>query len=123
MRIVDVLQDVKNHKPSQYGDEKMLQWLSALDGQVWEDLLSRYGVPAPAFPYREHMMGVQLLVPFPHDGLYMTYLSAQIDYLNAEYERYNNGMMMFNAQLQAFFNAYTRTHTRKGAQIKGVKAL
>ena len=123
MKIYEVLQDVTNHKPSQYGDVKMLEWLSALDGQVWEDLLSRYGVPAPALPYREQMMNVQLAVPFPHDQLYMTYLSAQIDYMNAEYERYNNGMMMFNAQLQAFYDAYTRTHRRAGAQIKGVKAL
>ena len=123
MKIQEAIQDIKNMKPSQYSDEMLVKWLSALDGQVYEELMAKYGAPAPFLPYTEQMLGRELLVPFPHDELYQTYLGAKIDYHNAEYERYNNGMMLFNAQLQAFYNAYTRTHMRKAVTIKGVKAL
>ena len=124
MRIYNALEEIKNLKPSQYGDDWLIGWLSTLDGQVYEDLLARYGAPAPKLPYRAEMLGAELVIPAPHDRIYITYLGAQIDYANAEYERYNNGMMMFNAQLQAFYNAYTRTHiVKKNTVIKGVKAL
>ena len=123
MKIHKAIETIRNMKPSQYDDEMLIRWLSTLDGQIYEDLMAKYGAPAPFLPYTEAMMGRELLVPFPHDELYLTYLGAQIDYHNAEYERYNNGMMLFNAQLQAFYNAYTRTHMRTGAVIKGVKAL
>lgn len=123
MKIHKAIETIKNMKPSQYTDEMLVNWLSTLDGQIYEDLMAKYGAPAPFLPYTEQMLGRDLLAPFPHDELYLTYLGAKIDYANAEYERYNNGMMLFNAQLQAFYNAYTRTHMRKGATIKGVKAL
>ena len=123
MKIHKAIETIRNMKPSQYTDDMLIGWLSTLDGQIYEDLMAKYGAPAPFLPYTEAMMGRELLVPFPHDELYLTYLGAQIDYHNAEYERYNNGMMLFNAQLQAFYNAFTRTHMRKGAVIKGVKAL
>lgn len=123
MKIHKAIETIRNMKPSQYTDEMLVSWLSTIDGQIYEDLMAKYGAPAPFLPYMEKMMGRELLVPFPHDDLYLTYLGAQIDYHNAEYERYNNSMMLFNAQLQAFYNAYTRTHVRTGAVIKGVKAL
>lgn len=123
MQIIKAIGTIKNMKPSQYTDEMLVRWLSTLDGQIYEDLMAKYGAPAPFLPYTDQMMGRELLVPFPHDELYLTYLGAQIDYNNAEYERYNNGMMLFNAQLQAFYNAYTRTHMQKRTVIKGVKAL
>ena len=40
-------------------------------------------------------------------------LSEAVDYQNGEWERYNNTMMMHNAQLQAFYNAVNR---REGAR-------
>lgn len=124
MKIREVIEKIRNIKPSQYSDEMMLAWLSVLDGQVWEDLLAKYGAPAPFLPYREGMLERELLIPFPRDDIYLTYLGAQIDYNNAEYERYNNGMMLFNAQLQEYYNAYTRRNkVKKPVYIKGVKAL
>lgn len=123
MKIYKVIEQIKNTKPSQYTDEQLVDWLSALDGQVWADLMKRYGAPAPVLPYRPEVLGRELLIPFPYDGIYMVYLAAQIDYHNAEFERYNNGMMLYNAQLQAFYNAYTREHVAEPVYMKGVKAL
>lgn len=124
MWIHEALMKIKNMKPSQYDDEMLISWLSALDGHVWEDLLAKYGAPAPFLPYNGQMLNRMLLIPFPHDEIYLTYLAAQIDYHNAEYERYNNGMMLYNAQLQAFYDQYTRTHkVEKPLRIEGVRAL
>lgn len=123
MKIYKAIEQIKNTKPSQYTDEQLVGWLSELDGQVWADLLKRYGAPAPVLPYRQEMLGRELLIPFPYDGIYLVYLAAKIDYHNAEFERYNNGMMLYNAQLQAFYNAYTREHVAEPVYMKGVKAL
>lgn len=124
MRIAEVLLKIKNMKPSQYDDDMLVSWLSELDGHVWEELLAKYGAPAPVLPYNGQMLNRMLLIPFPYDGIYLVYLAAQIDYHNAEFERYNNGMMLFNAQLQAFYDSYTRNHkTEKALYIEGVKAL
>lgn len=125
MKIYEALNRIKGLKPSQYTDEQLVTWLSELDGQVWRDLLCHYETEhAPALPYNEKGdMNRELLIPFPHDALYVSWLGAQIDYHNAETDRYTNGMMMYNAQLQAFYNDYTRSHTAPvRVQIKGVKA-
>ena len=124
MQIKKIIEQVKTIKPSQYSDDMLLSWLSELDGQVYNDLLSAYGAPAPALPYGRAAMHEELLIPFPYEGIYLTWLSAKIDGLNCEYERYNNDMMLYNAQLQEFYNAYTRTHlVEKPVIVKGVKAL
>lgn len=63
----------------------------------------------------------KLLIPFPHDALYIKWLGAQIDYHNAEFERYNNGMVMFNAGYQAFGDWYNRTHMPAREEIRGIR--
>jgi len=52
----------------------------------------------------------ELLIPHPYEDAYVKYLSAQVDYHNGEYERYNNAMMMFNTVYQAYANGYNREH-------------
>lgn len=51
-----------------------------------------------------------LLVPFPHDKLYRSYLCAMIDFANGEIDKYNNAMMMFNKQFSEFTEWYARTY-------------
>lgn len=70
-----------------------------------------YGVAAPSLPYdAERDMNTTPLAPFPHDGIYQTWLSALIDYHNGEFERYENAMMLYNAQLSAFSDACVRAY-------------
>lgn len=110
MRVRDALDRIKAGKPSECGDDVLLKWLSELDGMVWEDIV-RGQCPPPCLPYTAGAdMDRQMLIPFPHDEVYITYLGAKIDYSNEEYERYNNAMMMYNAQLQAFADAWMRSH-------------
>lgn len=121
MTVREALTAIKGIKPSQYDDETLVRWLGELDGRIYQDILCRYGESArPALPYHvDTDMGKALLAPFPHDDLYLKWLGAQIDYHNAEFERYNNGMVMFNAGWQAFADAWNREHMpRQDAYIK-----
>ena len=113
MKIIEALSELRGLKPNQYSDETLLRWLSNLDGQIYEDVLknSEVAPSQPELPYQlERDMETELLAAFPHDGLYIHFLSAQIDFHNGEYDRYNNGMMMFNVAYQSFVDMWTRTN-------------
>ena len=149
MTIREVLTAVKAMKPSQYDDETLVRWMSELNARLWQDILYRYGrrVPplltastlcaeatafippcgisapsqpvGPPLPLTLKDMEQPLLVAFPHDDLYVKWLCAQIDYQNAEFDRYNNSLVHFNAGLQAFADWYNRAHMpRQDAYIQ-----
>ena len=116
MRAKEAIAQLRELKPNQYSDSMMLRWLSDLDGQIYDDVMknSEDAPPYPCLPYTvERDLDRHLLVPGPHHGLYVHYLSAQIDYHNGEYDRYNNGMVMFNVAYQAFADAWTRSHMHR----------
>ena len=123
MKIREAIENIKTTRTSQYSDQQLMAWLSELDGHVWEEVMADTGAPAPFLPYRKTQLEMDMLIPFPHDQIYVTYLGAKIDYHNAEFERYNNEMMLYNAQLQAFYDAYRRKYMAIPVYIQGVKAL
>jgi len=45
--------------------------------------------------------------------LYLHYLGAQVDYYNAEYARYNNGIGAFSSVYAEYADWYNRSHTPK----------
>ena len=54
--------------------------------------------------------GTALLVDAPHDKLYRPYLMAQIDFANADYDKYTNDMALFNAYYGEFVRWFARTY-------------
>ena len=113
MKIKDAISELRSLKPNQYSDSTLLRWLSNLDGQIYEDVLKNTeDAPSlPSLPYQiERDLNTELLAAFPHDDVYILYLSAQIDFHNGEIDRYNNGMVMFSVAYQAFVDAWTRNH-------------
>lgn len=77
-----------------------------------------YRGTAPDFePYTEEDKECQLLVPPPYDGLYLSWLEAQIDYENGEIDRYNNSLAMFTQKYEDFSRYWTRTHTPNRTRI------
>lgn len=124
MTVTEAILEVSNVKPHKYNDATLTRWLSELDGKVWEDLYANYpdAPDKPSLPYDAvGSTPVSLLIPFPHEDVYIKYLCAQIDFHNAEFERYNNDMLMFNAQYQAFVDAFTRSHMPEPVYIKGAR--
>ena len=134
MTVREILTAVRTLKPSQYDDETLVRWMSELEARIWQDVTSHYtpaegtmpaagtpaagtpaeGAPAAGTPaagaLKAEDLNHALLVPFPHDDIYIKWLCVQIDYHNGEYDRYNNGLVTFNAGLQAFADWYNREH-------------
>lgn len=60
----------------------------------------------------------ELLVPAPYDELYLWWLSAQIDYHNAELAKYNNSIALFNTGYSVYAELYNREHMPLGAKCR-----
>ena len=54
--------------------------------------------------------GVELLAGAPFDKLYRLYLTALIHFANAEYDRYQNGMALFNSAYGEYIRWYSRVN-------------
>lgn len=123
MTIAQAIETVKSVKPHQYDDATVVRWLSDLDGRVWQDIYSsaeNIG-DMPELPYSRTDLGASLLIGFPHEDVYVKWICAQIDYANAEIERYQNDMIMFSAAYQSFVDAFNRQHKVKTKYVSGIR--
>lgn len=57
--------------------------------------------------------GIPSCWPYPHTTVCICITGAQIDYHNAEYARYNNGIGAFSSVYAEYADWYNRTHTPK----------
>lgn len=128
MRISDVLARVDELKPSQFDDNTKIDWLSELDGRIFNtvimthvhELIKQTEIDEetgeeievevePTFkPYKTE--DEELLLDDIYADVYRHWLYAMMDYANGETERYQNSLIMFNAKYQEFVNYYNSTH-------------
>ena len=116
MYVCDAIQKAKQLRSSEVSTDTMVQWLAALDGKIWTEIICQYDEHTPAAmptygiydadPEEE----TNLLIPAPYDQIYIDYLLMRIDLENDDYERYNNRAVLFNEQYQAYVNYYNREH-------------
>ena len=121
MTISEALARAKAVKPNTYSDTDMIRWLSTLDGFIKEHIIDTHegGDDIVFNGYDENTsLATELIVPAPHDHIYVHWLEAQIDYANDEYDRYENTMGMYNTAYDNFKNYYNRTHMPKGKKFK-----
>jgi hypothetical protein len=117
MKAVEIIKSVQETEPSSYTSQRMLDWLSELDGQIWEAvILTHEGAPEDAFTGHKSLES-ELLAPWPYGmSLYENYLKAKIAAENAETERYNQCATLYAAALRDYRNWYNRSHRPKGAR-------
>lgn len=116
MTIEEAIELCDRMKPNHYEKDDKLRWLSELDGRIRIEILDTHedGPSEPFTGYDENTPGdTVLLVMPPYDGLYLHYLGAQVDYYNAEYARYNNGIGAFSSVYAEYADWYNRSHTPK----------
>lgn len=121
MTISEALTRANAVKPNTYSDVDKIRWLSTLDGFIKEHIIDTHeGGEGVVFNgYDENTdLATELLIPAPHDHIYVHWLEAQIDYANDEYDRYENTMGMYNTAYDNFKNYYNRTHMPKGKKFK-----
>ena len=133
MTIQEALDRVDILKPNKIGTDTKIAWLSKVDGEIWQEVIMTH---APdwhlmhrlteneddsADPRENswHFPGysmetdpnTELIVPAPYDeSLYTAYLSAQVDIVNQETDKYTNDATLYNAALKQFQAYWNREH-------------
>ena len=121
MTIMEAINHIDAVKPNSYSQVEKIKWLSTLDGTVKCEIIDTHegGEEVTFNGYDSKTPLTQkLLIPHPHDDVYIKWLEAQIDYANGEYGKYNNSMAVFNTTYTAFANHYNRTHMPIGKKLK-----
>lgn len=113
MTLEKALEICDTAKPNQYSRADKIRWLSDADGMVQREILD-YFEPGDFEGYTEDTPGdTVLLVPEPYCSLYEAYLSAQIDFHNGEFTRYQNSAQLYNAVFSSLAEWYRRTQVPK----------
>lgn len=113
MKIIDAITRLDSLKANTYSRADKVEWLSRLDTMVKKQIIdNHYGAEQIAFTGYTNQTpeDTQLLVPAPHDEIYLRWMEAQIDYHNGEYAKYNNAILMFNADFEDYAAYYAREH-------------
>lgn len=122
MTIIEAIAKINNIKPNSFTQDQKIGWLSTLDGMIKRFVIDTHegGEDIIFNGYDADSINTELLVPAPFDGIYMRWLEAQMDYANGEYGKYNNAIITYNTEYEAFANYYNRTHMpkAKGTRFK-----
>ena len=108
-----VVQQVDMVKPNKYDDAQKINWLSEIEGRIYNELLKKHeGFEGVSFDgYDENTPGGQeLLIQGTYSDVYAKWLMCQIDFHNAETLRYNGSATMFNAAWADLSNWVNRTY-------------
>lgn len=121
MTLMEALHRIDTIKPNSYSQTEKIKWLSTLDGVIKAEIIDTHeGAEGVVFnEYTEDVdLLTTLLVPAPHDDLYLYWLESKIDYWNGEIGKYNNSISMFNEAYSSFAKYYNRTHMPKGKKFR-----
>ena len=121
MKIIEAINEIDSLNHNTYSEPDKVKWLSRVDWMVKKHIIDTHeGAEDVTFTGYDDLTDRQteLLVPAPHDELYLRWLEAQIHYHNGEYGKYNNAVEMFNASYEDYRKYYNRTHMPKGKQFK-----
>ena len=92
--------------PNALSDELKYQFLNEAEGAVQTGVLLLSQVETVKYtPSRPNDV---LLADPPHDKLYWQYVTAMIHFANADYDRYQNTMQMYNESLAEFMRWYAQ---------------
>ena len=118
MKLIEAIARIDELKRNTYSREDKIRWLSDLDGMVKHQVIDTHaGAEAVSFTgYNENTPAdTVLLVPAPYDELYLWWLSAQIDFYNGEFARYNNAITLFNTGFSTYKDLYHRRTAPSGS--------
>ena len=121
MTIIEALNKIDSLKPNNYSQADKIKWLSNIDGIIKAEIIDTHeGGQGIVFNGYEDTTSVEteMLVPYPYDDIYIKWLESQIDYNNAEYQKYNNSTTAYNNAYSAFERYYNRQHMPKQIKMK-----
>ena len=112
MKAIEAIAQLRAVKENQYDDTELLRWLSDLDGQIYSEHIKPHE-GTDDIAHGPHDQESVLMIPEPYTNVYITWLTAMVDYHNGELDRFNNSMVMYNMALMAFVNWFNRTNMPK----------
>ena len=121
MKIIEAINGIDTLNHNTYSETEKVKWLSRVDWMVKKHVIDTHeGAEDVTFTGYDDLtdLNTELLVPAPHDELYLRWMEAQIHYHNGEYGKYNNAVEMFNTAFEDYKKYYNRTHMPKGKQFK-----
>lgn len=123
MTVKEIIETAQRLKPSQYTTDDMLRWFNDKEGRIFEVIIKTHeGAPEARERYTEETWDAQPFAAGPYEGLYLNWLFAQMDYHNAEEERYNNHILMHDELMGMFRAWYNQNHMPlTGPQIRNYR--
>lgn len=113
MTIIEAINRIDKLLHNTYSQEDKITWLSRVDHMVYNHIVKTHegAERVSFFGYNETTdIDTMLLVPEPYSEVYIRWLEAQIHYANGEYGKYNNAIIQFNTEYEAYSNYYNRNH-------------
>lgn len=101
MNIRECLKQADEIRPNTIPEEVKAAYIFNLESEIAE--MMQIEVPENLWPQDQ-----DLLMPFPHDNIYVLYLQAMIDAANQEASLYANDMQMANAAIASAKSWYRR---------------
>lgn len=121
MTIIEAINKIDTLKPNSYTQLDKIRWLSDLDGIVKAEIIDTHeGGESVIFNRYDENTNITtvLLIPSPHEDIYIKWLESKIDYSNAEYGKYNNSSVAYNNAFSVFEKYYNRHHMPKQTKLK-----
>lgn len=124
MTLAELIAYVDQIRPNAFDKEMETGWVNEIEQKVYDQVVSR-AEPEHAESFAEYMNPPEiphgpynyeedaertLLVEDAHKAVYVTYLLAQMDYANAEIDRYNMDVTMHQAAWDNYAAEYRRNH-------------
>lgn len=113
MKIIESINRLDNLQSNTYTQSDKVEWLSRLDSMIKRQIIDTHeGAEDVSFSGYTSATPLDtiLLVPAPYDEVYLRWMEAQIHYHNGEYDRYNNAIIMFNTDFEAYQRHYNSAH-------------
>ena len=121
MTIIEAIGRTDDLKPNNFTELDKIRWLSELEWIVKKKVIDTHeGGENIVFNGYDETTNTEdvLLVPAPHDDIYLKWLESKIDYHNGEYAKYNNSSVAFNTAYTEFANCYNRQHMPNQTKLK-----
>lgn len=113
MKIIEAIDRIDELKPNTYSQYDKVLWLDQIDGIIKKEIIDTHEdselVSFTGYDMSTDM-DTELIAEEPYDTLYISWLESKIDYMNAEFSKYNNSAAVFNDDMIRYRNYYNRKH-------------
>lgn len=115
MQLARLIAMVDDTKPNQYGNDVKVQWINEIENKCIEQVINRaegFNLGYVKHNYDEDEE-TELLIPDSFLDVYINYIYAKIDFNNAEYDRYNNDVALYQASFDDYAAWFRRNNMPK----------